>query len=93
MSDRQDRSFTRRKTRDWALILPLLGLMFLAPPLASMIPADGKIAGLPATVVYIFAVWAGLIIGAFVLAQWIGKQGGEVELDNVLIDQDEEPAP
>ena len=93
MSDHQDRSFARRKIRDWALILPLLGLIFLAPPIASMVPADSEIAGLPATVVYIFAVWAGLILGAFALARWIGMQGGEVELDTAIVDQDEEPGP
>ena len=93
MSDRQDRSFARRKIRDWALILPILGLLFLAPPVASMVPPAGQILGLPAIVVYIFAVWALLITGAALLARWVTRHGQEEDFDSPILDQDEEPGP
>ena len=93
MSDHQDRPFNRRKIRDWALILPLLGLFFLAPPIAGMVPADGLIAGLPAPVVYVFSVWALLILGAALLARWIARHAQDEDFNMPAIEQDEEPGP
>ena len=68
-SDRADEPLRHRKTRDRALILPLAGLILLTPPVAGVFHLDAKIAGIPFTVVYLFAVWALLIAGAAALSR------------------------
>ena len=60
-----------RKTRDAALILPIVGLLFLIPPFASIFAIEGRIFGIPVLVAYIFTVWALLILAARVLAKRI----------------------
>ncbi len=68
-NDRADEPLRHRKTRDRALILPLAGLILLTPPVAGIFHLDAKIAGIPFTVVYLFAVWALLIAGAAALSR------------------------
>jgi hypothetical protein len=69
VSDRTDHPLDTRKARDRALILPLIGLILLMPPVAGIFQLDSKIGGIPATLVYIFVVWAGLIAGAAALSR------------------------
>ena len=69
MADRAGEYRRRRKTRDRALILLLIGLALLMPPLAKIFQIDAKLAGVPATLIYLFVVWAVLIIGAARLAR------------------------
>ena len=69
MNDRADQPLRHRKARDRALILPLAGLILLTPPVAGIFHLEAKIAGLPFTGVYLFAVWAILIAGAAVLSR------------------------
>ena len=66
-----DLSFRDRKTRDAALILPIIGLLFLIPPFATIFAIDGRILGIPVMVAYIFVVWALLIAAAAVLSKRI----------------------
>lgn len=56
-----NRQMRARKTRDAALIVPLMGLTLLTPPVAQMFAIDSSVLGVPTVVVYIFTVWAGLI--------------------------------
>lgn len=58
-----------RKTRDRALILVLVGFALLMPPLAGISHAEGKLFAIPGTMIYVFVVWAVLIIGAARLAR------------------------
>ena len=81
MAERSDQSLRRRKTRDWALILPVVGLVLFMPPIASIFPVEGSLGGVPAPVVYIFSVWAGLIVGAFLLARRISRRGDPEDLE------------
>ena len=53
-----------RKIRDRALILPLIGLALLMPPIALIFQSEAKLFGLPVTLIYVFGVWAGLILAA-----------------------------
>lgn len=53
-----------RKIRDRALILPLIGLALLTPPIALIFQSEAKLFGLPVTLIYLFAVWAALIVAA-----------------------------
>jgi len=64
-----DQPLRHRKARDRALILPLVGLILLTPPVAGIFQLDAKIAGVPFTAVYLFAVWALLIAGAAALSR------------------------
>jgi uncharacterized protein (DUF58 family) len=64
-----DRSLRHRRLRDRAMILPLIGVFLLLPPVAQIFEIHASIAGLPLVLVYIFAVWAGLIVGTAVLAR------------------------
>ncbi len=66
---RADQPLRHRKARERALILPLAGLILLIPPVAGVFHLDTKIAGVPFTVVYLFAVWALLIAGAAALSR------------------------
>jgi len=77
---RADQPLRHRKARDRALILPLAGLILLIPPVAWAFHLDARIAGVPFTLVYLFAVWALLIAGAAVLSRRLrddGDPGGD----------------
>lgn len=69
LRDRAEQSQSDRKARDRAMILPLVGLILLAPPVGEIFLLDAKIAGVPFTLVYVFAVWALVIAGAAMLAR------------------------
>ncbi len=58
-----------RRFRDLAALLPLLGILLLATPVVSIFTQSGTVFGLPATIFYVFGVWAGLILLAFGLAR------------------------
>lgn len=68
--------YRRRRLRDAARMLPLLGLFLLLIPLLWSTP-DGKGAG--ATVVYVFWVWAMLIGLAAYLAPGLARPESEGE--------------
>lgn len=68
MKRTDDQHMRARKARDAALIIPLMGLVLLTPPLAQIFAIDARIIGVPAVVVYIFAIWAALIFIAKRLA-------------------------
>jgi len=59
----------RQKARDAGLVLPLLGLALLVPPIATGLAVEGRIAGIPVVVLYVFGVWAGLILAAWRLSR------------------------
>lgn len=67
-NDRSERHRRDRKTGDRAIVLVLVGLVLLMPPLANAFHFDLKIFGVPFTMVYLFGVWAALIICAARLA-------------------------
>jgi ABC-type Co2+ transport system permease subunit len=61
------RSYRRRRLRDAARLLPVLGLFFFLLPML-WLPATP---GLPDTAwkgIYLFVIWGGLVAVAFVLA-------------------------
>jgi len=73
MTGRQDRLAGLGKTRDRAMVLPLLGFALLMPPVGDIFQLDLKIAGVPFTLVYLFAVWALLIACAWTLSRQLGR--------------------
>lgn len=61
------RSQIARKLGDAAWFLPLVGVLLLATPLISAVTGEGE-AVLPRALLYIFGVWAALIVLAAFLA-------------------------
>ena len=62
------RTYRRRRLMDAARLLPLIGLLlFLVPLLWTPDRADS--ASTARSTIYVFAVWFGLIAGAFVLSR------------------------
>ena len=69
LRDRTDQVLSHRKARDRAMILPLIGLILLTPPVGGIFHLGTKVAGVPFTLVYVFVVWALLIVGAMALSR------------------------
>jgi len=67
---REDGDQSARKTREAALIVPVLGFLLLTPPFAQVFSIDSSVLGVPTIVVYVFSVWIGLIVIAF----WLSKR-------------------
>lgn len=72
MNDRSSQYMTSRRVRDRSIIILLLGLALLVSPMASIFQIDAKLAGVPVTLIYLFAVWAILILGAAYLSRKLG---------------------
>jgi hypothetical protein len=64
-----DPAIAARKARDAGLILPLVGLLLLMPPFGRIFAIDATVMGVPLVVGYAFAVWAALIVAAFLLSR------------------------
>jgi hypothetical protein len=55
-------ALAERKRRDAARVLPAAGVLLLVSPLLDLVAGTGAVLGIPASVLYIFAVWGGLIL-------------------------------
>jgi fatty acid desaturase len=60
--DLAERAFRRRRRQDVALMLPILGIVLLASPIAAIFLGGGLVFGLPVPILYIFGVWIFLIL-------------------------------
>lgn len=69
MDDRAGQDRKHRKTRDRAFVVLLLGIVLLMPPVAEIFEIEARILGLPTTLIYLFVVWAGLILATAILAR------------------------
>jgi len=69
MTNSADRQLSRRKVRDRSVALLLIGIACLMPPIAGIALIDEDIGGLPVPMLYLFTVWALLILGAALLAR------------------------
>ncbi|HEX2531728.1 MAG TPA: hypothetical protein VHK70_09695 [Burkholderiaceae bacterium] len=54
---------------DAAGVLPLFGLFLLMPPIITVFAAQLDLGGIPLVVIYVFSVWAMLILCAALLAR------------------------
>ena len=50
------------------MVLLVVGTVLLMPPVAGIFLIDGMLGGLPIPLLYVFAVWTGLILCTAVLA-------------------------
>ncbi|MBO6519840.1 MAG: hypothetical protein JJ900_03025 [Rhodospirillales bacterium] len=69
MIDNADLQLARRKTRDRSVALLVLGIVLLMPPMVRIAQIDTTVFGLPFALVYLFAAWGLLVIGAALLAR------------------------
>jgi hypothetical protein len=76
MPEPAEKPLRDQKSRDRALILPLVGVILLLPPVGGIFVLEGTVAGLPATLAYVFGVWALLIAGAAALARRLRDSTG-----------------
>jgi hypothetical protein len=57
------------RARDAARLLPIFGLFLLMPPVISLFAVPADVAGVPLLVLYLFAVWLALVLGAALLGR------------------------
>jgi hypothetical protein len=57
------------RAQNLAVLVPLIGLFILMPPFISLFTAPLTVFGLPLVVVYLFGVWAALIVFTGLLAR------------------------
>lgn len=69
MIDKADIQLSRRKLRDRSVALLIVGIVLLMPPLLRIGTIDTTVFGIPFALVYLFGVWAFLVIGAALLAR------------------------
>ncbi len=74
----QDRAAQRkRKTRESATFLPLLGIFLLLTPLISIFTRDSHPEGIPNAVLYVFGIWIVLIVLAAILARRLQQEDSD----------------
>jgi hypothetical protein len=71
----------RQKLLAAAWALPLLGFFLLFSPLLRLFPPNIYLGGVPVEVIYIFAAWFALIVGAFCLARALGSRTDDPDSD------------
>jgi hypothetical protein len=71
-------SYRQRRIRDAARLLPLLGSILLLLPL---LWTGGGQTRTSVVLVYIFAIWAFLIVASFILSRWIKPDPDETTED------------
>jgi hypothetical protein len=65
----------RRKLASAALVLKLLGALLFMPPIATVFQIRRLILGVPSEVIYLFAVWVLLVLGAWWLSRRLPREG------------------
>ena len=71
-----------RKIIERAMILPLVALILLIPPLASIFEIDARPFGIPFTLLYLFVIWGILIFSTYKLSrrlQQLDDKSAELE--------------
>lgn len=67
------RSARQRKMRDIAWLLPLLGIFLFLTPLPYIFTGPQTAFGMPLIFVFLYGVWAALIIASRAVARRIGE--------------------
>ena len=62
-----------QKIRELAFIAPLVGALFLMPPVIWLFSKDVRVFGMPIIMLYVFGVWVALIVIALLLAKKLSK--------------------
>lgn len=67
----------RRRRRDAAVALPLLGVFLFASPFTDVFAGGARAAGLPLGAAYVYLAWLGLIAAAARLSRPLAAEDGE----------------
>jgi hypothetical protein len=59
--------------RDVAAALPFAALVLLMPPIILIVAVPVTLAGVPLIIVYIFGVWAAIILASFLVARVLAR--------------------
>ncbi|GGA63055.1 hypothetical protein GCM10011385_16050 [Nitratireductor aestuarii] len=93
MRRNQAGSDDRVKREDLAALLPIFGIILLAPIVANLFLTRSSVSGLPLDLLYLFAVWIFLILGAMWLSCRLPEITHPVEktpdLENSPVDTEE----
>lgn len=65
--------------RDAATILPVAAAVLLLPPFMLVFTAPVLVAGIPLIVVYVFAAWASIVLGAWLAARHLARKPDSVD--------------
>ena len=68
------RTRMRRRWQDAAFVIPVFAALLLMPPFLNLFTIRRVIFGVPLEVVYLFAIWSALVIGAVVLSRHLPHQ-------------------
>lgn len=74
-----DRPEPSQRAREAAGLLPFLGLFLLMPPVLGLFATPAELAGVPLIVLYVFAVWLGLVLTAALLGRWLHQPAPPVD--------------
>ena len=72
----EGRDRDRQGALDAATVLPFVAAGLLAPPIILAFAAPVVLAGIPLILLYVFGVWAAIILSAFLLARRLRKTEG-----------------
>jgi hypothetical protein len=64
----------RQGARDLASLLPFVAIFLLAPPIILIFAKPVLVAGMPLIAVYLFGVWAAVIVCAFLVARHLARE-------------------
>ncbi len=82
-----------RKLGFLAVLLPLAGLVLIMPPLVLIASNASTIFGIPSIVLYLFAVWFGLIGSAFLLQRHLSDKHAAPLAGTQVAEKTEGPQP
>lgn len=67
----------QHKLQSAALFLALFGAVLLVPPVVLIFNVPARVLGVPAEVIYLFAVWLGLVLATAWLARRLQSDAGD----------------
>lgn len=67
------RRLPSRRLNDMAVVAPILGFVLLTPPVIRLFATDGSLFGAPVILIYLFAVWFGMILVAAILSRRLAR--------------------
>lgn len=59
-----------QRAQSAAVVIPVLGLFLLLPPFITLFIGDARPLGIPLIVIYIFGVWAALLV----VTAWLARR-------------------
>ncbi|SLN75806.1 hypothetical protein [Oceanibacterium hippocampi] len=73
--DPGEQALAARRLREIAFVLPFVGLALITPPIIHIFADSRTVFGIPIIILYIFGVWAALVLSAFRLARRLREEG------------------